>query len=419
VFIANAGYRWSHLTALDGAIVLAQGVDSDRLQRGNVAKSRVLFDPQLYLAGLSAEVASKACARLATYPWFGVELPDREANEGIQKYRQRVQGLVPTLWPGEAPNDDDAAFEGARSALLAQFEFGCTDLILPTPLVTDRDDEFAAQLTWLDQGIKAVDAEDLSHLPVLATLAVADEALNDAAFDATGYLDGIVDAVVSRGIEGVYLVVAQGQERHPFEISVRAARTYLHLAHAFSQAGLRQIVINFADVLGLLGLALGATAYCSGPSQSLRRLCLSSIRDQGFGQALPFVYSHKVACELSPESDLTAIRGKGLLGRVRDITEASQPLFRTVALGGSAADLAEWAESVGNVAASQNHLLLAYQREAERMREMDGVEAVEAIRDWLTSAAANVTYVEKKIGRPLGRQVPANRWLEVFDSVID
>ena len=78
-FLANLGYRFAlpgDATSA-GSIVLASALTSHQLLRRRFNQyphmEQRLFDPQLYLATLDAGAARKHCAKLASYPWFGVD----------------------------------------------------------------------------------------------------------------------------------------------------------------------------------------------------------------------------------------------------------------------------------------------------------------------------------------------------------
>ena len=98
-------------------------------------------------------------------------------------------------------------------------------VILPSSLIVERENESQVQAEWLDAGIQAAGDLEVSQ-PVLATIAVHESVLNDAAFAPAGFLDTVVDQVAARdGVDGVYIVVAQdGGAKHPFESGAAVMR---------------------------------------------------------------------------------------------------------------------------------------------------------------------------------------------------
>ena len=161
-------------------------------------------------------------------------------------------------------------------------------VILPSPLITEREDEAQTQAQWLDAGLDAARNLEVEQ-PVLATIVLHEAVLNDTSFDPTGFLNTIIDQVTAReNVDGVYVVVAQdGGAAHLFEADVRVLRAYLHIVRSCVDRQYETIITNFADVFGLLCMGAGATAVASEPSHSLRRLSMAGFHEQGGGHALP------------------------------------------------------------------------------------------------------------------------------------
>lgn len=423
MLLLNLAYQWTlqNLENLGGVIVLPSGNSLPRVVRENQAHSTVLFDPQLYLAQLDARESSRVCGRLASYPWFGIpDLPNFDSGEMRRSaWNQAMRDAVIDRWPGSAP-EGDRVRDAARSAVEFQESISCTQIILPTPMIVDREDEAATQGLWLDFGIEAARELEVPQ-PILATVALQENAINESAFLPGAFLDTIVDQVTARdGLSGVYVAVAQTGVRHPFETPVLVLRAYAHLARAFAQFGYDTVFINFADVFGLPCLALGATSLATGPSQNLRRLSLDAFSDAAQGRAYPYFYSHRVVGELATESDLDRIIGARLLSRVRDRTIYSQALMEELARdGGSARNLPNWAESQNNTTTSHKHFVYRIGVEERAMANMAPSEKLEQVRDWLQSAASTYLYIRDRLGDALrGRVAPSQRWLDVVEEAV-
>jgi hypothetical protein len=425
MFFLNVGYR-RHLTAaeerLDGALYVASGNDLLRLSGGQRSEhGAMLFDPQLYLSTLDAAECSRVCARLATYQWFGVPgLPPFDSNATTRRdWMTQVQNLVVGQWPGRPATEDDAIDEACLNAISFQLELGCTQIILPSPLLTEPADEGGAQSQWLDGALRMAELVAPEE-PLLATVALRDSVLTEDAFTAGGLLDTVADQVTARpGLAGVYIVIEQTAQQHPFDTPDRVLRAYLRLCRAFAAGGYATVLPNFIDVFGLACVAVGATGFANGPSHALRRLCPSSFRDEGFGVALPHFYSHRIIGELLPEQDLDRIANHRLLARVRDLTPHSQALMDALARGGSAANLVQWAESRNNQTTSSKHFIRRLLMEEFGLQEMGADDRLERIRDWLIDADATATYVARRIGGNglIGKVAPAQRWLAAVDTV--
>src|SRR6188508_1250086 len=63
--------------------------------------SRLLIDPQLYLAGLPVADCGKVCGRLASFPWFGVEaVPDFASGDRRRDWEEDCRQAARAGWRG-------------------------------------------------------------------------------------------------------------------------------------------------------------------------------------------------------------------------------------------------------------------------------------------------------------------------------
>src|SRR5689334_10166160 len=107
MFLLNLGSKWSlaDVDGIDGAVILAEGNDRPKMERPVPREfNRLLFDPQLYLAGLDVATCTKSCSRLATHPWFGVEALPERGDMSARDWLTAVRNEIPQLWPGRAPD---------------------------------------------------------------------------------------------------------------------------------------------------------------------------------------------------------------------------------------------------------------------------------------------------------------------------
>lgn len=418
MFLMNVGSRIEHLHQLDGlegVVLLASARSHERFRRGEVPPRQwCLFDPQLYLATLDLKRASKACARLATHPWFDVagRYPEFDsAEQRLDEWEHYNETLVGTVWDGQVPKGD--LFALATSAIDIQIVLGASHCILPAPLNSDRDDEGGLLADWTDAGIQAADQLDVA-LPLLATVAVAESALNDAAFEPGGYLDTLVDQITARsGLHGAYVVILQSEDRHPFQPPDLVTRAYLGLTVRLREQGM-DVICNFADVFGFTCLGRGAVGFAAGPSRSHRRLCFSGFDDKPGGLPKPRFYSHRLIAELHPESDLVLLEQKKMLSRVRDRTPFSADLLDAV--GGRKPIVAGWRETPNNVTFSRRHFLQRMILEEKKLRGLSDKNREAAVRSWLQTAVANQLILENKQVKVQGEMAPAAGWLEAFEE---
>jgi len=421
MFMLNIAYKKTLLSSLDavqGATILPCG--NSFISLGNIPHleaKRIMFDPQLYLSDLDVSDCKKVCARLASYPYFDIPgIPDIKDYSGdLNGYKKKILQEIEKLWKSKKLGN---IHNVCRRVIELQLKIPCTHIILPCPAIRDREDEAKIQADWLDEAVVA--AEELYvGQPLLATVAICDSELNENSFKENGFLDTVVDQVTSReGIDGVYIVIIQNNNDHPFKINQLIARSYFHLCNAFGQIGYSTIYPNFADVLGLICLGLGATDFGTGQSFQLRKMSYTSFKDSGFGKAFPHYYSHKSMVEFRSETDLQYIVEKKLVGRIADITPFSRPLINELKKSdGSASNLPSWAESQNNTATSHLHFLHRLALEEKRLKNMDLSSRQLLLREQLESAAANTLFIRKRLGKNKikGNIIPAEEWLDLFD----
>jgi len=347
------------------------------------------------------------------------DLPPFDSDELLQRdWQKSVEEVVASNWPGKAPEGEDVEIS-CRAAIATQVEFGCSHVILPAPLLTEREDEGATLAQWLDTGLSVASTLEVGQ-PLLATIALHEAALNDAAFNEGGFLDAIVDHVTARdGFGGAYVVIASGTTPdHPFKTDVRVHRAYMHLSKALHEGGVDVVLLNFADIFGFACMAVGATDIATGSSQSRRRLALAAFRDEGGGRAVPHYYSHKVVGEFASETDLGPIRDKRLLRRIAEATAHSEDLLEALRAGGSASQLPAWVESQNNLTVAQRHFVCRLAVEGRRIRALRPSQRYDAIHDWLEEAAASVLYMKRRMRLPeIGRVAPTDEWLELLERI--
>jgi hypothetical protein len=423
MFLLNLGGRgWNLAEEIDelrGAVLLSSANADVRFTRkAGPQLGRLLIDPQIYLAGLDKTSCSKVCGRLATHPWFLV--PDVPAfDSGVHKQREwqkEIEGIAADHWPGVAP-EGDGIEDSCRAAIECQVQFGCSHVIIPSPLLTEREDEGATLAAWLDAGLGVAGEMEVGQ-PLLATIAVHESTLNDPAFNPAGFLDALVDHVTAReGLGGAYVVVAlAGAPAHPFQTNLKALRAYLHLSRALKEGGVDVVLLNFADVFGFVCTAVGATDVATGASQNGRRLSLTAFRDEGGGLALPHYYSHKVVGEFTPQTEMDKIVAAKMLRRVADPTTHSEDLLDALRAGRSAGTLAAWVESQNNLTAAQRHFVCRLALEGDRIRKLSPAKRDGAVRDWLEEAHSAVLFIKDRMNTPvIGRVAPTGAWLDLLE----
>jgi hypothetical protein len=417
MFSLNLGYYLGIGTTfndLNGVVQQAGSNYSHRyLENGD--HSRVLFDPQLYLSALDVEEAKKVCARLSSYSWFQIEgVPQKDDYTKIKDWQEAVVEFVETNWTGAVPTDINQACE---DCINFQIDINCSHIILPSPLITERENEGTIQTEWLDCALEILNDLEPTQ-PSLATIAIDEGALSTNSFNRGGFLDTIIDQYSSRieDISGVYIVINQTHARHPYETSKLVNKAYLYLAKKFSQLGTTNIYINYADLFGIACCAFGANSFITGKSQSLRRLSMKGMSDAGGGVALPHYYSHKSFSEYLSETELDKIIAKKLFRRIKDDTAFSTSLHAAIQSGHTAAIVPKWAENQSNIAVSTSHFISRLIKEGANL-DLIGTTP-DILKDEFTDGDVEQTYLQTKIGPNFPvKSAPLADWISIIEEI--
>ena len=222
-----------------------------------------LFDPQLYLSGMDAYETPRHAAYLASYPWFGVEgLTEYESSQHTQsKWSQYSRTIIPSIWPGSAPDNQQVIDDGVQECIDFQLRKGCWGIILPSPLTIDPSTDYNNELRWLDAGLTYCREQNIEE-PLFATIAISDLCVRYADPQDNLLLDLITDSISAREVDGVYIVLEQGSEPADSRScsNIRSLRSVLDLVHVFSNDADLRVVVNFFGFFGFLGF-FGAKSW--------------------------------------------------------------------------------------------------------------------------------------------------------------
>jgi hypothetical protein len=341
-FWLNVGYRFEAPSSIvpDGSVLLCSAMPMHQLERRRIDKRyphlrRRLFDPQLYLAGLDASESSEHCAKLASYPWFGVRglVPYDSGLQNQKGWMATARARIPSLWSHNAPSDPATVRASVRECIEFQKRIGCESIILPAPLTADPATDFSQELVWLDSALERAREAGVS-VPVFATVAISDICLRYSEPGVNALLALILDSVSAREIDGVYLVLEQGSEtadgRHVG--NVRTLSSILHLAYLFATDCRLRVIVNFLGAFGLACEAVGAEGWASGWYKSLYRFRLAD--KLAGGRSFPTYWSYNCACDIHLERDFDVLNEEEFfLDRIADRTEASSGLLLAASRG--------------------------------------------------------------------------------------
>jgi hypothetical protein len=379
------------LVGVAGGLILPSGVALPTLERRNLSRqyphlARRLLDPQLYLAGLNVSVCRKPCANLTSYGWFaGVPLPAFNSAQQTQaQWAAQARAAVPASWLGQVPATAHEIEDVVRICAETQQRIGCEAIILPSPLTTSPSSDYSTELQWLDSGL-TIARRVAPNVPRIATVAVSDTCLRGFTPADNGLLDVIVDQVTARTPEGAYVLLELANEDGHYCTHPNTVGALLRLVHGLKIGGIERVMVAFAGTAGLLALAVGADAWSTGWYRGERRLRLVDFEQQE-GRAVPAYYSHNLAGEFHLASDLDRVARAGYLGRLADVTEASDGLIRALAAGRPVSAVPEWQYKQSNVAASIEHFLAVMARETAVLSASSADARIDYAQRWLETA---------------------------------
>ena len=424
-FYSTVGYRFALDDEVepDGSLVLASAMPMHQLERRNLDQYphlvRRLFDPQLYMAGIDASQCRKHCAKLGSYPWFGVKgLQDFDSTEHQHRtWMKDAEKAILGTWAGRAPSAEKVQKAAARECADFQRRIGCWAAILPSPLTIDPSTSYSEEEAWLDASLEQIAELDDFNLPLFATVAVSDVCLRLEPQE-NQLLDIIVDAVSAReGLDGVYIVIEQANEGAGTRScgSARTLWSVLHLVHSFAHDAALRVGVSFLGPFGLVCEAAGAEWWASNWYKSLYRLRLAD--KLASGRAYPLFWSYPSALDIHLDGEFDRLVSDGHLSRIAEKTSASEGLLVAAQAGRKVRNVAPWVYRQSNVAATMSHYLLsAIKREGQHAKH-SGEARLEHVEKWVEAAAKRASTVETALG-PVRKTNTAHvhSWLEALRS---
>jgi hypothetical protein len=400
MFLVNWGAREGDVTpdGPHGLVLLASSLNREDMVRREFPTQGadiVVIDPQLYLAsGLDPEDCGGACGRLVTHAWFTDGTTDFDSSAMDRRtWARQVRDGAAELWD-PLPGDEAGVRRRAVACIQFQLSQGVSHLVLAAPGCEDPTSDFQEQLAWTRIGLEAAANCDA---PILATVCLSQSCLGLRPPEQNPLVQIVADNLTAvEGLSGVYLVVNTTGSDDVRVKDLWAAEALLYLCREISRVAGMQVIVNFADLLGMACLGAGATAFATGYAANRKRLNAADLVDRSGGWSLPKFYSHRTICDYYPERDLSRIRDAGLLRLLAsDETVPSQDLLGALRAGDPVSALPAWRESRNNVTAARLHLI-ARVSAATRGLPTDLNDRRGAILEWLEDAERDGGYLEAR-----------------------
>lgn len=425
-FLINVGYRFSLPSGVnpDGAILLGSKIAKHALERRKIGKIPFLtyrfFDPQLYMASINAYECSDDCVKLSSYPWFGTKnVQAYESNELNQKqWKENAKKTILDSWLGETPNDPSLVRGMVKDCIDFQITLGCAGIILPSPLTFDFGTDYGLELMWLDFGLEYVRSADIK-LPIFATVALADACLRLQDPSSNQLIQLILDSVSARELDGIYFLVEQGNERQDtrYLSNSRTLESALYITHVFSNVCRLRVIVNFFGPFGLALEAAGAEAWASDWYKSLERFRLGDIPKPTTAIAMPSFWSYPLTADINLDAEFETLIYAGLMDRIKDLTSASESLFRGVLDRVPVSQIVDWRYAKSNVAAAMEHYELSA-IQAERLHSRyTGKKRLDFVEKWLTDAVDIANQVKTILPKPPKTRIDhVYAWKDAFSN---
>ena len=426
-FYANLGYSFklpnNSTTPLvtDGSIVLSSAMPIHQLERRKINAryphmNKRLFDPQLYLSGLDANQSPKVCAKLASYPWFGIQGLNQYISTQLnqQQWMTAAKNSIAKFWTRTAPSDPTLINQTVQDCIDFQIRKGFEAIVLPSPLTVDPSTNYDVELLWLDTGLNYINKSDI-QLPVFATVALSDICVHYTEPSNNLLLDLILDTISARGVDGVYLVLEQGSE--PAETrhcsSSRALKSILHMIHIFSNDTDIKIAVNFLGQFGLACEAAGADMWASGWYKSVYRLRLAD--KIGAGRAFPSYWSYKAVSDIHLSLDFDKLNQAFYIQPIEDHTDASTGLLQAAASQRSCNTVPNWQYRMSNVTSAREHYLHSCVKADRLHNDQNKIDRKDFVENWLEAAVNHTNHMESILG--VQQKTSTNHigaWLDAF-----
>ncbi len=420
-FFVNLNYSFArHMQdSISGSIIPCSAMPKHTLER-RVLKGKHLkkcfFDPQLYLSCLTPAENGETIIKLASYSWFGVSsIPVYKSDQLNQsQWRENARAQASTIRSISIPASDKEIASAIKECIDLQLLLKCEGIIIPSPLTIDSNTSYTTELKWLDIGIK-VAAELKVKVPLYATIAFTDTCVRYVQATKNPFLSLIADAVTSRSIQGVYIVMEQGSETAESKncTSNLALSSILHLIHMCKNEAKVNVIVNYLGAFGFICSAIGADVWAADWYKSMYRF---KIADQiAGGRAYPKYWSFPCVMDINMNEDFDAIVKSNMLALIADSTPSSSGLLDAAKNKVRAEDVPAWAYRMSNVTAAKCHFLESVLQAENMFSKQFGVAKIDMVEKWLETASSRAEKIQTVIGSNSATEIRHVRpWYEAL-----
>lgn len=246
---------------LDGLIMSPRDETPDNLRsylsliRKNHKKIPLLFDPQFYVS----TVTPVKDGNLPNYPYYRNELTRRDftSPESIGKY--------------------------ISETINYQTKLPVSRIISPTVYFDSFNDPWSQISLSLAQGsinYHSKLAKSSKLAPLLISLVFSENALSSLES-----LGEFLDIISGFKVAGFYIIVKRSNTQYMAQMEPTILENLLYLVYVLSELNKYEVVVGYADIIGILLHAVGAKITACGWFNSLRQFSLSRFQPSSGGRA--------------------------------------------------------------------------------------------------------------------------------------
>ncbi|MDU1031898.1 hypothetical protein [Clostridium sp.] len=399
MYLLNRGYytKINDELSIDGVVFSPSQLERPKIERRDKKYNKIrLFDPQLYFPIESKPNFKKTFTKLATYPWYNPEVEEFNSKE------MKITDFLKNLSNNNSidnvtyPTSEEDMARRIQSCIEFQLDLGCSHIILPTPLICDIEDGYTEQLRWINTGIKLING---INKPILVSVAFTKDVITQREFDQNTLLSIILDNLTSfTNIDGFYITFETNTENQICDENIITA--ILEFSYILGNLNNKEVFLNYVDLAGFLGLAVGCTAFASGYYAKEKLFNFEQYNDEPkFGTPLPRLLSYTLIGDLLSERDLTKLRNLNALHLIKnDITKFSTALYNTLEQGQDVSMLDDWKESKNNISTAQLHRSELLAKASKNISTMNTTEKLKYTLNWLTNADFYVNQINTLLG---------------------
>lgn len=186
-------------------------------------------------------------------------------------------------------------------------ELGFREPIAPAPYLASFNDVWApVSLQYARAFVEGTDRD------VFVSVVAEDSAFAD--WDATTRW---LDALTTIDAHGIYVVVSHAARTYPFAWETDRLTNVLRVIYALSELNDYEVIWGYADIAGLLGLAVGAEGFATGWYHSLRMWTPQKwVPQRGGRQANPRVFCPTLLSPLEAVGEATSAARSSFAGEI-------------------------------------------------------------------------------------------------------